>query len=436
MTDSGRPAFSVISRRPVLKLLLGSLAGPLFKPELAAAGDYRVGVGSSSDAYTATMRAVAASRDWPAARIAGQTVIIKTNLIMGMSTESGATTSAHVVRALVDLALQADAARVAIVEGGRRGSPFSPCGYNFFRDYDPFRRVSLVDLNFEPTTLAPVPSGYVYRSIYMPRLVLEPGAIFITAAKLKTHGETGATLSLKNQFGLPPIRPYFAPEQDEFRSRYRLHDRGVSQCIVDLNLLRTPDFAVVDGIWGMEGFGPVSGTPVRMDLVVAGRNALAVDRVCLDIMAVPQDRPQHLAYAAGRGLGPATMSPISVLGDAYTPRVFQPPIIPPPVWMPRVVPATFSPGAGDQTMISYKLGAPAQTSLEVLRTSDTNPDITLVRVLRNWALRPAGIETAMWDGRDGAGDIVPPGTYAIRARARLDETQMFSAGTAWAGVLA
>jgi uncharacterized protein (DUF362 family) len=433
MDEGRRPTFPGASRRPFLKKLAGALAAPWLLPPRAAAAEYRVGVGASSDAYDAARRAVAASGEWPA--MAGRSVVLKPNLVLGMSAESGGTTSAEVVRALVDLALESGATRVAIVEGGRRGAPFSACGYDFLRTYDPGGRVSLVDLTFEPAALAGVPSGYTYGRLYLPRLVLDPDTAFVSAAKLKTHVETAASLSLKNLFGLPPIQPYFDPEQAEFRSRYKLHGRGVHQCIVDLALARPVDFAVVDGIWGMEGDAPDQGTPVRADLVVAGRNAVAVDRVCLDAMALPQERAQHLAYAAWKGLGPASMTQVAVAGDAYAPRAFRPAVIPPVVWVPRAVPFAFAPGAGARTAVSYRLGEAAETRLEVVRPSDAMPGLAPVRTLRDWTARPPGIETLAWDGRDDAGQLVPPGAYAIRARARQDEASMFSAGTGWTAVL-
>lgn len=423
-----------ISRRPFLKFLLAGFTGAAISPRVRAVSTYRVGVGASSDAYTATMRAVAATGEWPAARIAGRTVVIKTNLVLGMSTESGGTTSAGLVQALVDLALRDGAARVVVIEGGRRGAPFSVCGYDFLRSYDPGGRVALVDLNFEPQTIAVVPDGTAYRYLHMPELVMQPDIVFISAAKLKTHVETGVTLSLKNLFGVPPIRPYYDPAQAEFRSRYHLHDRGVHQSITDLALARPIDFALVDGIWGMEGDAPDLGNPVRMDLAIAGSNALAVDRLCAAIMGTAQDRVQHFTYAALKGLGPASLAEVSPVGDPFTPRAFQQPVLPPHVWVPRASPTTFAPGRGESTAIACRLVHPARVRLQVLRTSDLLPTYTVVRTIRDWTPRPAGLETAVWDGRDDLGDLAPAGTYAIRAQAETDNTTLFNAATGWVAV--
>lgn len=424
-----------IRRRPFLKCLLTGLGLASVPRAARAASGYRVGVGTSTDAYDATMRAVAASAAWPSLAIASRKVVIKTNLVLGGTTESGGTTSVQVVRALVDLALADGAASVAIVEGGRYGAPFSLCGYDFLRTYDPEGRVALVDLNFQPQTIARVPSGGVYRYVHLPALATDPDTVFISAAKLKVHVETGVTLSMKNLFGVPPIKPYYDPAQAEFRSRYHLHDRGVHQSIADLCLACPIDFAVVDGIWGMEGDAPDQGTPVRMDLVAAGSNALAVDRLCAAIMGTPQERVQHFTYGAGKGLGPASLAQVQVAGDPFAPGAFRQPTLPPAVWRPRAIPGAFSPGRGEETTLAFRLVHPSRVRLQVLQTSDLLPANRVVRTLGDWTTRPPGIETLTWDGRDDEGALVAPGTYAVRAQAETDGTTLFNAGTGWVAVI-
>lgn len=423
-----------LGRRSLLKVLLSGAGVICARSHARAASSYRVGIGASTDAYSATMRAAAASGEWPSTRIAGRTVVIKTNLVLGMATETGGTTSPFVVQALVDLALRDGASQILIIEGGRYGAPFSLCGYDFLRSYDPDGRVVLADLNAEKRTIARVLNGSVYRFLYLPEIATRADVVFISAAKLKVHVETGATLSIKNLFGVPPIPPYFDPEQAEFRSRYHLHQRGVHQSIADLHLALPIDFAVVDGIWGMEGDAPDQGTPVRMDLVAAGANALAVDRLCAHIMGTPQERVQHFAYAAAKGLGPTTLAGVQAVGDPFTPRAFLQPALPPQVWVPRAFPAAFAPSLGEQTTIAFRLVHESRVRLQILRTSDLLPTAAVVRTLRDWTVRSPGVETAVWDGRDDDGQVVPAGSYAIRAQAETDGTTLFNAGTGWVAV--
>jgi uncharacterized protein (DUF362 family) len=423
---------SRITRRRFLQLLGGGLAWLATGSRPASATTYRVGVGKLADPYAATRRAVEASGEWPTAAIASQKVIIKPNLVVRRTAETGVTTDPQVVRALVDLALESEARQVFIAESGVKGANFSACGYDFFADYDPQGRVALIDLQDWPTHLYPVAGGMAYSRLYMPTPLMEPDVVFISAAKLKCHVETLATLSMKNLFGLPPWRFYRVPFPP---GRFAMHDRGVHQAVVDLNLVRPIDFAVVDGLWGMEGEGPWNGSPVKMELVVAGSNALAVDRVCLAAMGIPQDRVQHLAYAAAKGLGPSDMAMIEVLGDPLPSYAFTQPDIPPIASVPECDPKMFSPCARQHTCITYQVDRACRTRVEIVRTWDTGPWVRHFRTLHDWTERPAGPETLSWDGQDDGGQVVPPGRYTARVQARYNDDGTVAYATGWVWVI-
>jgi len=172
-----------MNRRRFLKLMAGGavLAGgaPLWLPfspdkgfpdsRVEAAGSrYRVGVGKvwlpPDNTYWATRRAVAACGEWPAGAIAGRTVMIKPNLVVGMPAQSGVTTDPEVVRALVDLALESWAEEVVIVEGGPDGAQFSLCGYDLFDGYH--QRVRLAALEDLPIDIYRVDNGMAYAHLY------------------------------------------------------------------------------------------------------------------------------------------------------------------------------------------------------------------------------------------------------------------------------
>jgi len=49
--------------------------------------------------------------------------------------------------------------------------------------------------------------------------------------------------------------------------------------LVDLYALATPQVTIIDGIMAMEGEGPGSGTMRNLGLILAGRDAVALDTV-------------------------------------------------------------------------------------------------------------------------------------------------------------
>ena len=396
-----------MKRRSFLQFLAADAALPLAGRLASAASPYQVGIGNSTDPYQATQSAVASCGQWPVADIAGKTVMIKPNLVTAHVASTGVTTDPQVVRAIVDMALQAGATQVIIAEGGvNTPANFAACGYSFFSTYDP--RVQLMDFNTQGITLVRVPNGLSYTQLYLPTPALQPNLFFISAGKMKCHVSVVASLSMKNLFGLPAPSKYYVTGAQ--LARQGLHLRGVDETIVDIHLARPAHFSVIDGMWGMEGNGPLTGTPVPRNLVLAGLNTVAVDLTALQVMQISQP-VAYLAYAASKGLGPSGMSGVAVLGDSYSPLPFTPAQTVPLLWRPTPSPNPISSSAGPQTTIYYRIPAACNVRAEVILDSDINPGVRLVRLLQNWTFTQAGTWNIKWDGTTNAGAVVPPGLY-------------------------
>ena len=102
------------------------------------------------------------------------------------------------------------------------------------------------------------------RELWVPKL-LRDADVVVSMPKLKTHHWVAATLSLKNCFGCMPGRVYGWPK-DVF------HVHNVPNSILDIVGAVRPSFAIIDGIVGMEGNGPLLGTPVHSGVVVVSKD--------------------------------------------------------------------------------------------------------------------------------------------------------------------
>jgi uncharacterized protein (DUF362 family) len=128
------------------------------------------------------------------------------------------------------------------------------------------------------------------KELYLPRTVL--GADFmVSLAKLKTHHWAGLTLSLKNMFGVVPGSVYGWPKNI-------LHWAGIDRAILDINAAVRPDFAIVDGIVGMEGNGPIQGAPKACGVLILGDDPVAVDSTCARVMGLLPEKIDYLRRAA------------------------------------------------------------------------------------------------------------------------------------------
>lgn len=128
-------------------------------------------------------------------------------------------------------------------------------------------------------------------SIYLARSALACD-LLVSMPKMKTHHWVGATLSMKNLFGVVSGGVYGWPKNI-------LHWAGIPACIADLYGALPKHFAIVDGIVGMEGNGPIQGTPKRAGVIVAGRDLAAVDATCCDIMCIDPRKIAYLKMAVG-----------------------------------------------------------------------------------------------------------------------------------------
>lgn len=138
--------------------------------------------------------------------------------------------------------------------------------------------------------------------IEMPRLLLEADA-FITLPVLKTHALTYFTGALKNQWGCVPQH-----------NRILLH-KFLDPLLASLQRILRPKLAVMDGLVGMEGRGPVNGSPRRLGLILAGRDAVAVDATSMRLVGLDPLRARHVRLAAEQGLGRMKAEEIEVDGD-------------------------------------------------------------------------------------------------------------------------
>lgn len=166
-----------------------------------------------------------------------------------------------------------------------------------------------VDLNLDAVSPVEVRSSFTQMGrLYLPNSVLGADLI-VSMPKLKTHHWAGVTLSLKNMFGIMPGAVYGWPKNV-------LHWQGIGESILDINaaLTRMRRFAIVDGIVGMEGNGPIQGEPRHSGILVFGEDPVAVDATCCRLMGVDPEKVGYLREAA-EFLGNLDTSRIDQRGD-------------------------------------------------------------------------------------------------------------------------
>jgi uncharacterized protein (DUF362 family) len=234
----------------------------------------------------------------------GKKILLKPNLVE-FDASTCINTDVRVVAAACEVFRTLGAAEVRIGEGpGHRRDTYAIAEMARYRsDLTRFDDL-FTDLNRDDVT--PVQQFADRKEMYFPNTALRADLI-VSLAKMKTHHWAGATLSMKNFFGLVPGSVYGWPKNE-------LHYIGIPESIVELNRVFRRSFAIVDGIVGMEGNGPIQGTPKPAGVLVMGSDLPSVDATCCRIMGIDPARVKYLQMAADR-LGVVEESRIEQRGE-------------------------------------------------------------------------------------------------------------------------
>jgi uncharacterized protein (DUF362 family) len=217
--------------------------------------------------------------------------------------EAGCITIPEVTRAVADI-VKDMGARPVIAESSAVGvnseKVIQESGYRELRELG----YEVVDLKSLKTTVQmPVENGKVFESIETWDLVQQADVI-ISVPKLKTHDQTEMTCSIKKLKGLLTDK-----------NKKAMHQQGLFEGVIDLLAAVKPRLAVVDAIVCQEGVGPVFGKPVEMNLVLAGKDLVAVDSVCARLIGYEPRETLLTVNAAARGLGVMDPERIAIVGE-------------------------------------------------------------------------------------------------------------------------
>ncbi len=254
---------------------------------------YKVGLARGDKSYDAVKRALELVRD--DVKVPGdRPVLIKPNMVLPnvelCATPVGALHAT--LEFLSDLGVKKFivAEGTALAEGDTMGG---------FRNYGYFTLKDHFDVEFrnlhedDHVVLEAVNGDLMPVDIRLAKSLLT--SYVVSVAKLKTHVRVVATLTLKN-IGIGAI---YNPDRHaetwhaKDRAKFSHEPQPLNISLARLGQVLPVHLAVVDGVVGMEGNGPVNGTPVKSGMALAGTDALAVDLVGTELMGFD---PRTIGY--------------------------------------------------------------------------------------------------------------------------------------------
>lgn len=227
-------------------------------------------------------------------RVRGATILLKPNLVEPSTAAPQINTHPRFIRAVAEAFRKFDAGEVLVAEGQGhcRDTDYvlEQSGLKAILDED---GIEFIDLNHDDIFVARNPMGATnLPELFLPA-TLKRADFIVSLPKMKTHHWAGVTLSMKNMFGVMPGLCYGWPKNV-------LHYQGIMQSILDINATVRPHLAIVDGIVGMDGDGPIMGNPKPAGLITMGFDLPAVDATCARLMEIDPNRVWYLAQADGR----------------------------------------------------------------------------------------------------------------------------------------
>jgi uncharacterized protein (DUF362 family) len=305
------------SRRAVLAATAGVLAG---RPALSGVRP-AVAVVRGEDRRAMISQALEAIDDRirPALK-RKKYVLVKPNCV-AVHNQLGST-HADALRGILDYLTPRFHGPVVIADSSKDNTwdAFENFGYEKLASEYRRLRITLVDFNREQQF---VEHQIVDRDLHLTRVRLaarlfDPDAFILGSAILKAHDNVIATLSVKN---LVMAAPLHQPPNEQARwndkSRYHAGYRQI-QMNLALTARRMRPFwgaTVIDGFEGMEGEGPLRGTPVASRVALASTDLVAADRVGVELMGIDPAWVGYLGYCAEAGLGEYDLARIELRGD-------------------------------------------------------------------------------------------------------------------------
>ena len=232
----------------------------------------------------------------------GDLVLIKPNLVVPASPKEGSVTNPLVAKSIANIVKDLRA-RPIVAESSAVGvdteKAIISAGYDRLRN----EAIEVIDLKKTKSIKVALPKGRVIREAITYEIATQAD-IIISVPVMKTHDQTEVTLGLKNMKGL-----------FHDATKRKLHMEGLFDGIADECTVIKPHLVVIDGIIGQEGLGPMYGSPIEMDLIIAGKDPVATDAVAAQVMGFEPERVCYLGKAEEQGLGTARQADIEVIGE-------------------------------------------------------------------------------------------------------------------------
>jgi uncharacterized protein (DUF362 family) len=217
-------------------------------------------------------------------------LIIKPNMVV--TNTPLCATHVDALRALLEFLKPIYKGQIIIAESSssvNSSNGFKTYGY---LDLEKEFNLKFVDINSESTG---TPVYILDRNLHLDKiqasnLLTDPNSYVISISRLKTHNSVVMTGAIKNLAMAAPLNPGAVNGSKPISYKRNMHSGGSRFLHYNMFLMTPyvmPDFAIIDGLEGMEGNGPIGGTPVDHRIAMASFDPVAMDSMAARLMDIP-----------------------------------------------------------------------------------------------------------------------------------------------------
>jgi uncharacterized protein (DUF362 family) len=244
-------------------------------------------------------------------------LIIKPNMVV--TNNPLCATHVDALRALLEFVKPIYKGQIIIAESSssvNSSDGFKNYGYlDLMKEFD----VKFVDINSSSTG---TPVFIIDRNLHQDKiqasdLLTSPDNYVISISRLKTHNSVVMTGAVKNLAMGAPLNPGAVNGSKPISYKRNMHSGGSRFLHYNMFLIAPyilPDFAIIDGLEGMEGNGPINGTAVDHRIAMASFDAVAIDSMAARLMDIPLEDVGYLNYCAAAGFGNIERDKIDIIG--------------------------------------------------------------------------------------------------------------------------
>lgn len=256
--------------------------------------------------YQAIEKGIALLGGWETFIKPGERILLKPNLLNRADPEKAVTTHPAVFEAVIQNLKDKGFSQLSY--GDSPGHPGGPektaeiCGLKEVAD-----RQGIPMADFTHSQTVEYIRGRTSRKFEICQGVLDSDGI-INLCKMKTHQLERITGGVKNLFGC-----VYGMNKGAAHAKYP-DAESFAQMLIDLNLLLNARLHIMDGIVAMEGNGPASGTPVKMNVILVSDDPVALDATFCRLVDLDPSKIPTVFYGAIFGLGHWKEGDIEILG--------------------------------------------------------------------------------------------------------------------------